>query len=104
MAPYDLLLQAEPSLIIAPNRAVAVAMRDRPATGLALVDQRLTGSELMDYHLAHTVRADLCRRLGKKEDTRVSYERALDLMKQEPERRSLEKRLAELDRATGSPP
>ncbi len=93
---YDLLLQADPSPIIALNRAVAVAMRDGPAKGLELVDELLEGGELANYHLAHAARADLCRRLSKSSEARASYERALTLTKQEPERRFLEKRLAEL--------
>lgn len=96
VALYDLLLRAEPSPIIELNRAVAVAMRDGPAKGLELVDALLAGGELAQYHLAHATRADFCRRLGKNAEARVSYERALALAKQEPERRFLEKRLAEL--------
>jgi RNA polymerase sigma-70 factor (ECF subfamily) len=93
---YDLLLRAEPSPIIELNRAVAVAMRDGPAKGLELLDALLERGELAQYHLAHAARADLCRRLGKTLDARTSYQRALALTKQEPERRFLEKRLAEL--------
>lgn len=96
VALYDLLMQADPSPIVALNRAVAVAMRDGPDKGLELVDELLAGSELTNYHLAHAARADLCRRLGKKAEARVSYERALALAKQEPERRFLENRLTEL--------
>ena len=96
VALYDLLSRADPSPIIALNRAVAVTMRDGPAKGLELVDELLEGGELADYHLAHAARADLCRRLGKSSEARASYERALTLTKQEPERRFLEKRLAEL--------
>lgn len=96
VALYDLLLRADPSPIVALNRAVAVAMRDGPAKGLELVDALLASGELTNYHLAHAARADLYRRLGKALDARASYERALALTKQEPERRFLEKRLAEL--------
>ena len=96
VALYDLLMRADPSPIVALNRAVAVAMRDGPAKGLELVDALLEGGELADYHLAHAARADLCRRLGKSSEARASYEQALALTKQEPERRFLEKRLAEL--------
>jgi RNA polymerase sigma-70 factor (ECF subfamily) len=103
VALYDLLLRAEPSPIIELNRAVAVAMRDGPAKGLELVDALLKRDELAQYHLAHAARADFCRKLGRKIDARVSYERALALAKQEPERRFLEKRLMELDRAADSP-
>jgi RNA polymerase sigma-70 factor (ECF subfamily) len=93
---YDLLLAAEPSPVIELNRAVAVAMRDGPAAGLALVDAILGRGDLQDYRLAHAARADLCRRLGDAAQARVSYERALVLTRQEPERRFLERRLAEL--------
>ena len=78
------------------NRAVAVAMRDGPAAGLALVEAILGRGELHDYHLAHAARADLCRRLGRDADARASYERALALARQEPERRFLKRRLAAL--------
>ncbi|MDX2253722.1 MAG: RNA polymerase sigma factor [Nitrospira sp.] len=97
VALYDLLLRAEPSPIIELNRAVAVAMRDGPAKGLELVDALLQRGELAQYHLAHATRADLCRRLGKYADAHASYQRALALAKQEPERRFLEKRLGELE-------
>lgn len=96
VALYDLLMRSEPSPIIELNRAVAVAMRDGPAKGLELVDGLLERGELAQYHLAHAARADFCRRLGKKADARASYQRALALAKQEPERRFLEKRLGEL--------
>ena len=93
---YDMLLRAEPSPVIELNRAVAVAMRDGPATGLALINNILARGDLENYHLAHAARADLCRRLGRMVEARVSYERALSLTQQEPERRFLERRLAEL--------
>jgi RNA polymerase sigma-70 factor (ECF subfamily) len=93
---YDLLLRADPSPVIELNRAVAVAMRDGPAAGLALVDPILKRGDLLDYRLAHAARADLCRRLGRKDDARASYRRALELTRQEPEKRFLERRLAEL--------
>jgi RNA polymerase sigma-70 factor (ECF subfamily) len=93
---YDLLAQAEPSPVIELNRAVAVAMRDGPLAGLALVDAILARGELSDYRLAHAARADLCRRLERKVEARASYQRALALTRQEPERRFLERRLAEL--------
>lgn len=97
VALYDLLMRAAPSPIVELNRAVAVAMRDGPAAGLTLVDAIMARGELGDYHLIHSARADFCRRLGQTADARISYERALALTKQEPERRFLEKRLAELD-------
>lgn len=83
------------------NRAVAVAMRDGPVAGLSLIDAILARGELGNYHLAHAARADLCRRLGKAADARASYERALSLTRQEPERRFLARRLSELPPKTG---
>ena len=93
---YDLLAQAEPSPVIELNRAVAVAMRDGPFEGLKLIDAILERGDLSGYHLAHAARADLCRRLGRTAEARASYEHALRLVEQEPERRFLERRLAEL--------
>jgi RNA polymerase sigma-70 factor (ECF subfamily) len=93
---YDLLMQAAPSPVTELNRAVAVAMRDTPEAGLLQVDAILERGELHDYHLAHATRADLCRRLGRLDEASVSYERALALATQEPERRFLERRLREL--------
>jgi RNA polymerase sigma-70 factor (ECF subfamily) len=96
VALYDVLLQAAPSPVVELNRAVAVTMNDGPATGLALIDAILARGDLADYHLAHSARADFCRRLGRVDEARVSYERALALARQEPERRFLQRRLAEL--------
>ena len=93
---YDVLLRADPSPVIELNRAAAVAMRDGPEAGLALIDAILARGDLHDYALAHSARADLCRRLGMLADARVSYERALSLARQEPERRFLEQRLSQL--------
>jgi len=93
---YDILLKADPSPVIALNRAAAVAMRDGPAAGLALIDAIFARGELLDYHLAHSARADFCRRLGRTADARASYMQALSLTRQEPERRFIERRLAEL--------
>lgn len=93
---YNLLLQAEPSPIIELNRAVAIAMRDDPSAGLELIDAIFKRGDLETYHLAHAARADLCRRLGRAKEARTSYERALSLTQQEPERRFLTRRLAEL--------
>ena len=93
---YDVLVRAAPSPVVELNRAVAVAMRDGPAAGLALIDAILARGDLPDYHLAHSARADFCRRLGRMAEARTSYERALALTRQEPERRFLERRLAEL--------
>ena len=78
------------------NRAVAVAMRDGPAAGLVLIDAILARGDLTEYYLAHAARADLCRRLDRREDAIAAYQRALTLTRQEPERRFLERRLAEL--------
>lgn len=96
VALYDLLLEVTPSPVVALNRAAAVAMRDGPAAGLALVDEILARGELADYHLAHAARADLCRRLGRCAEARSAYERALALTRLEPERRFLQRRLSEL--------
>jgi RNA polymerase sigma-70 factor (ECF subfamily) len=96
VALYSVLLRVEPSPVVELNRAVAVAMRDGPEAGLKLIDALLARGELNDYHLAHSARADLCRRLGKINEARSSYERALALTQQEPERRFLEHRLQEL--------
>jgi RNA polymerase sigma-70 factor (ECF subfamily) len=93
---YDVLARADSSPVIELNRAVAVAMRDGPAAGLALVDAILSRGDLSDYRLAHSARAELCRRLGKNADARASYTRALALTRQEPERRFLERRIAEV--------
>jgi RNA polymerase sigma-70 factor, ECF subfamily len=93
---YEVLLRIEPSPVVELNRAAAVAMRDGPAAGLALVDAILAGGDLAQYYLAHSARADLCRRLGQTEEARASYRRALELTRQEPERRFLERRLREL--------
>ena len=96
VALYDVLARADPSPVVELNRAVAVAMRDGPAAGLALIDAILARGDLEDYHLAHSARADLCRRLGRTVDARASYERALGLTRLEPERRFLQRRLAEV--------
>jgi RNA polymerase sigma-70 factor (ECF subfamily) len=93
---YDVLLRLAPSPVVELNRAVAIAMRDGPAAGLALIDEILGRGDLQDYRLAHAARADLCRRLGRVDEARISYERALALTRQEPERRFLEGRLAGL--------
>jgi RNA polymerase sigma-70 factor (ECF subfamily) len=93
---YDMLAQVTPSPVIELNRAVAVAMRDGPQAGLTLIDAILARGDLADYHLAHAVRADMCRRLGRTAEAQASYQRALGLAQQEPERRFLEQRLAEL--------
>ncbi|MEP7347956.1 MAG: RNA polymerase sigma factor [Gemmatimonadaceae bacterium] len=92
---YDVLLRAEPSPVVELNRAVAVAMRDGPAAGLILIDALLAQGELSEYRLVYAARADLCRRLGRMEDAVAAYERALQLTSQGPERRFLERRLAE---------
>lgn len=99
---YDVLLRADPSPIVELNRAVAIAMRDGPDAGLRLIDRLLadpSGSreDLDGYHLTHSARADLLRRLGRKTEAAAAYRRALDLARQDPERRFLEQRLSELD-------
>jgi RNA polymerase sigma-70 factor (ECF subfamily) len=93
---YGVLVQLEPSPVVELNRAVAVAMRDGPAAGLELIDGILARGELAEYHLAHSARAEFCRRLGRHADARRAYERALELTRQETERRFLEGRLREL--------
>jgi len=93
---YDLLVRADPSPVVELNRAVAVAMGRGPVEGLRLIDQILSRGDLADYHLAHSARADLCRRLGRIAEARASYERALSLSRQDPERQFLLKRLREL--------
>jgi RNA polymerase sigma-70 factor (ECF subfamily) len=93
---YGLLVQIEPSPVVELNRAVAVAMHQGPAAGLELIEAILGRGELDDYYLAHSARAELCRRLGRSDQARTSYQRALDLARQEPERRFLARRLDEL--------
>ena len=93
---YDILLRADPTPVVELNRAVAVAMRDGAAAGVTLIDEILSRGDLLDYRLAHAARADLCRRLGRVADARASYERAIALTKQDPERRFLERQLAAL--------
>jgi RNA polymerase sigma-70 factor (ECF subfamily) len=93
---YGVLAGAVPSPVIELNRAVAVAMRDGPSAGLELIDGILARGDLGDYHLAHAARADLCRRLGRTSEARASYEKALALARQEPERRFLQGRLEKL--------
>jgi RNA polymerase sigma-70 factor (ECF subfamily) len=92
---YGVLLELSPSPVVELNQAVAIAMRDGPEAGIARIDAILERGELADYHLAHAARADLCRRLGRSEEARASYRKALALTGQGPERRFLEKRLAE---------
>jgi RNA polymerase sigma-70 factor, ECF subfamily len=93
---YDRLLRIQPSPVVELNRAVAVAMHEGPEHGLRLVDDLLARDELASYHLAYAARADLCRRLGRLAEARASYEKALSLARQEPERRFLSGRLGEL--------
>ena len=91
-----MLAVLEPSPVVALNRAVAVAMRDGPKAGVALIDAILADGTLADYHLAHAARADLCRRMGDSAEARSSYQRALALARQEPERQFLKRRIDEL--------
>jgi RNA polymerase sigma-70 factor (ECF subfamily) len=93
---YDRLLRIHPSPVVELNRAVAIAMCEGPEQGLALINELLGREQLSDYHLAHSARADMCRRLGRIPEARASYEKALALARQEPERRFLARRLAEL--------
>jgi RNA polymerase sigma-70 factor (ECF subfamily) len=93
---YDVLMRADPSPVIQLNRAAAIAMRDGPAAGLALVDGILARGELADYQLAHSARAELCRRLGRRAEAVQSYERALELTRQDSQRRFIQRRVAEL--------
>jgi RNA polymerase sigma-70 factor (ECF subfamily) len=98
---YDVLLRAEPSPIVELNRAAAIAMRDGPAAGLSAIDVIMARGQLDDYHLAHSARADLLRRLGRVAAARAAYIRALELARQEPERRFLQRRLREVDDLQG---
>ena len=91
---YDVLLRVEPSPVAELNRAAAVAMRDGPEAGLALIDAILARGELGDYHLAHSARGELLRRLGRRDEASAAYRRALELTTQDPQRRLLEKRLS----------
>ena len=93
---YDVLLRLDPSPIIELNRAAAIAMRDGPEHGLALIDAILVRGDLTEYHLAHAARADLLRRLGRKTDAIAAYRRTLELVTEEPERQLVERRLREL--------
>ncbi|MFC6338446.1 sigma-70 family RNA polymerase sigma factor [Pseudomonas sp. CCM 7891] len=93
---YDVLLRAVPSPVIELNRAVALAMRDGPLAGLQQVDRILNRGELLDYHLAYSARGEFCRQLGRVQEARVAYEKALALTQQVPEKRFIERRLAEL--------
>lgn len=96
VALYDVLLDLAPSPVVALNRAVAVAMRDGPSAGLALIDALLADGQLAQYHLAYAARADLCRRLGRNAEAIAAYQKALELVSQGPERRFLENRLTNL--------
>jgi len=93
---YDLLLKAAPSPVVELNRAVAIAERDGPEAGLAIIDAILKRGDLAGYHFAHSAQAELLRRLGRTGEARLAYARALDIAQQEPERRFLQRRLAEL--------
>jgi RNA polymerase sigma-70 factor (ECF subfamily) len=96
VAIYDQLVRIQPSPVVHLNRAVAIAMRDGPEAGLIQIDAILADGDLKDYYLAHSARADLCRRLGKTAEARSSYERALALTQQEPERQFLQERIRQL--------
>jgi RNA polymerase sigma-70 factor (ECF subfamily) len=96
VALYDRLAEIQPSPVVQLNRAVAIAMRDGPEAGLAHIDAVLEHGELADYYLAHSARADMCRRLGRTAEARSSYEKALALTQQEPERQFLQDRIRQL--------
>jgi RNA polymerase sigma-70 factor (ECF subfamily) len=96
VALYDQLVRIQPSPVVQLNRAVAIAMRDGPEAGLADIDAVLEHGELSDYYLAHSARADMCRRLGRTAEARSSYEKALALTQQEPERQFLQERIRQL--------
>jgi len=96
VALYDRLLRIQPSPVVQLNRAVAIAMRDGPEAGLAHIDAVLEHGELADYYLAHSARADMYRRLGRTAEARASYEKALALTQQEPERQFLQERIRQL--------
>ena len=96
VAIYDQLVRIQPSPVVHLNRAVAIAMRDGPAAGLSHIDAVLEHGELANYYLAHSARADMCRRLGRTAEARASYEKALALTQQEPERHFLEERIRQL--------
>jgi RNA polymerase sigma-70 factor (ECF subfamily) len=98
---YDVLVRADPSPVVQLNRAAAVAMRDGPGAGLALIEDLLGRGELAEYAPAHSARAELCRRVGRSVEAIRSYERALELTSQEPQRRFLERRLLEVRRNGG---
>jgi RNA polymerase sigma-70 factor, ECF subfamily len=92
---YDRLIRIQPSPVVELNRAVAIAMYEGPEQGLCLIDDLLAREELANYPLAHSARADLCRRLGRHPEARASYEKALALARHEPERRFLSARIEE---------
>jgi RNA polymerase sigma-70 factor (ECF subfamily) len=93
---YEVLLRTDPSPVIELNRAAAIAMRDGPEAGLALIDAILVRGDLTDYHLAHAARGDLCRRLGRTREAVIAYERALELAAQSPAQRFIMRRIEEL--------
>jgi RNA polymerase sigma-70 factor, ECF subfamily len=97
VAIYDQLVRIQPSPVVHLNRAVAIAMRDGPEAGLMQIDAVLAGGELANYYLAHSARAEMCRRLGRTAEARSSYEKALALTQQEPERQFLEERIRQLE-------
>ncbi|MGD0801731.1 MAG: RNA polymerase sigma factor, partial [Terracidiphilus sp.] len=97
VALYDQLARIQPSPVVQLNRAVAIAMRDGPEAGLAHIEAVLEDGELANYYLAHSARADMCRRLGRTDEARASYEKALALTQQEPERRFLRERIRGLE-------
>jgi len=97
VALYDQLVRIQPSPVVELNRAVAIAMRDGPEVGLANIDAVLEDGGLANYYLAHSARADMCRRLGRTAEARSAYEKALALTQQEPERQFLQERIRQLE-------
>ena len=96
VALYDQLVRIQPSPVVYLNRAVAIGLRDGPEAGLAHIDAVLEDGELANYYLAHSARADMCRRLGRTAEARSSYEKAFSLTQQEPERQFLQERIRQL--------
>jgi RNA polymerase sigma-70 factor (ECF subfamily) len=97
VALYNQLVRIQPSPVVELNRAVAIAMRDGPEVGLRHIDAVLEQGELGNYYLAHSARADMCRRLGRTDEARAAYEKALSLTQQEPERQFLQERIRQLE-------
>jgi RNA polymerase sigma-70 factor (ECF subfamily) len=104
VAIYDQLVRIQPSPVVHLNRAVAIGLRDGPEAGLKQIDAVLEDGELANYYLAHSARADMCRRLGRSAEARASYEKALALTQQEPERQFLQERIREVQQKSQATP